>query len=55
MIELNIQELKEISGGLSTCPDVSSNGIVQSGYSLGWHIGHAIGETIKDFHSILWP
>ncbi|POS01008.1 hypothetical protein [Flavobacterium croceum] len=47
MKNLSYNEILEINGG-STAPHVSNNSDVQAGYSVGWHIGHAIGQTIKD-------
>jgi hypothetical protein len=47
MKNLNYNELITINGGESA-PHVSSNAAVQAGYSVGWHIGHAIGQTIQD-------
>jgi hypothetical protein len=52
MKELTLEEQITIDGGLWGAPDVSKDGIVNAGYSVGWHIGHAIGQTIKDIKSI---
>ena len=49
MESLNYEELVQINGG---APRVSNDKYVQGGYSIGWHIGHAIGQTIKDIKSI---
>lgn len=51
MRDLREEELLFISGG-TTAPQVSSNALVQAGYAAGWHVGHAIGQTIKDVGTI---
>ena len=52
MKDLTYKELISIDGGIWAAPDVSTNDWVNGGYAVGWHIGHAIGQTIKDFKSI---
>lgn len=48
MESLSNAELLYINGG---APRASSDHYVQGGYSIGWHIGHAIGQTIQDIKS----
>lgn len=49
MENLSYNELQTIDGG---APKVSNNGYVQGGYSVGYHIGRAIGQTLEDCASI---
>ena len=51
MKSLKYNELISINGG-ECHPTVSSDSTVQGSYGVGWHIGHAIGETISMFKSI---
>ncbi len=53
MRNLNNIELIEINGG--SCPEckVSKNGYVQIGYTIGYHAGKVIGQTISDFGAVL--
>ena len=54
MRELSRIELINIDGGNDDChPTVSDDTCVQTGYGIGWHIGHAIGNTIDQFGDIL--
>ena len=52
MRDLNIKESMEINGG-TTPPRVSSDPHVQAGHTFGWHIGHAIGNTVQMFGDTL--
>ena len=52
MKNLTYEELVSIDGGIWGAPDVSSDSVVNGAYSVGWHVGHAIGQTIKDIKSI---
>ena len=52
MRNLSKNELILTNGGC-TCPTVSDDPDVQSGYSVGWHIGHAIGNTIEMMGAVL--
>lgn len=52
MKELNLKELISINGGTECHPIVSSDPNVQNGYGIGWHIGHAIGNTIDMFGDV---
>ena len=47
MKNLNLSELISINGGQECHPIVSSDSSVQAGYGLGWHIGHALGNTLE--------
>ncbi len=53
MENLNYNELININGGTECHPIVSSDTDVQAGYSLGWHVGHAIGEAIDMLGSVI--
>jgi len=58
MENLNFNELISINGGTDCHPTVSDDPNVQNGYGIGWHIGHAIGNTIEMFGDVLdhlWP
>lgn len=52
MEELTINDLVSINGGCPTC-EVSDNEHVQIGYSLGYHVGLVIGETISEVGAII--
>lgn len=52
MKDLNNFEIMTINGG-QEAPVVSSDPNVQNGYGIGWHIGHAIGNTIQQIGEIL--
>ena len=52
MKDLNIKECIETYGG-ATPPNVSNDHHVQSGYTFGWHIGHAVGNTVQMFGNTL--
>ncbi|QTE22437.1 hypothetical protein [Polaribacter cellanae] len=52
MKELTLNELIVINGGNTAPPSVSDNATVQSGYSFGYRIGRAIGNTVRQFRSI---
>lgn len=53
MKNLSNLELIEINGG--SCPgcEVSTNPYVQTGYTIGYHTGKVIGQTISDFGAVL--
>jgi len=51
LYSLTKNEILNINGG-NTVPEVSGDPAVQSGYSLGYRIGRAIGETITMFKAI---
>jgi hypothetical protein len=53
MENLNLNELISINGGNECHPTVSSDSSVQSGYGIGWHIGHAIGNTVEMFADVV--
>lgn len=53
MRELNYIEILEINGGATHPPIVSNDANVQGGYSVGWHLGHAIGNTVQMFGNTL--
>lgn len=52
MENLSFNELININGGCNDC-QVSSDGTVQGGYSVGYHIGKVIGQTISDVGGII--
>lgn len=52
MENLNLKELISINGG-GCHPIVSSDSNVQNGYGIGWHIGHAIGNTVEMFGNVM--
>lgn len=51
MRALTKEEILCTNGG-GKAPSVSHDSSVQGGYTVGWHIGHAIGNTINDFGKI---
>ena len=53
MKNLNLNELILINGGQECHPTVSSDSSVQAGYGLGWHIGHALGNTLEQIGDML--
>ena len=50
---LTATELLDINGGKANPPHVSDNSYVQTGYEIGWHIGHAVGNTIQQAGQII--
>lgn len=53
MKNLTLNETLLINGGTDDCHPIGSDDPnVQSGYGIGWHIGHAIGNTIQQFGDI---
>jgi hypothetical protein len=51
MRDLNQTELMNINGG-ATVPVVSNDSSVQNGYTWGYRVGRAIGQTIEDVGDI---
>lgn len=55
MRDLEQSELISVNGGANvggSVPVVSSNALVQAGYSAGYRVGRAIGQTINDVGEI---
>ncbi len=53
MRDLKYDEVIHINGGSECHPTVSDDPNVQHGYGVGWHIGHAIGNTVQMMGAVL--